>query len=159
MHERLPPLPPLGSWCPTFLINISLSKVMNSLLSIKVGVQAYFGTKVWICRCGLHLSYTKNLNILLNGMLVYFLLLWVETLLSLPLPRWIVPGFYLVSLFEHQYKESLTLWFWETDTKTWCFTSLRHFPLSNPIDAALVIPWHYVPWCTFSHLYDTPANN
>lgn len=112
-------------------------------------------SKVGTCSCGLYLSYAKHIIILLHPMLVYFLLPWVGKLLSRPLPWWISPSI----IIEHQskwrlYKETPTLWFWETDTKTWFFRSLKHFLLSNPIDAALEISWHYVTLCTLGQFYN-----
>lgn len=102
--------------------------------------------------------------ILLHQMLCYFQLLWVNTLLSRPLPLWITPCI----ITEHQCKwrlhkeilPSLILREWHQDMVFQNFETI--FCYQTPIDAALEISWHYVTLCTFSHLYDktdTPANN
>lgn len=106
------------------------------------------GSEVETLRCGLHLPYAKHVFILPHQMQLYFLLLWVETRLSRPLPWCISPRV----ITEHEckwrfYKESVALWFW------WCFRSFTHFLLLNPIGAALEICWHCVTMCTFIQLY------
>lgn len=100
-------------------------------------------SKLRTLTCGLHLSYAKHIIILLQQMLVCFL----------PLTWWISTFIIIENQCKWRlYKESLALWFWETDTKTWWFRSLRYFLLLNPINAALGISWHCVTECTFGQL-------